>query len=126
MHPSSATVFAFGAVLAVLLAVLPHTATSQRTAEEAATMSCATFLGDNDGSRTRIAGMYLWEFLTNTAPAVSQSQAGSAIALVGAFRNAMDEWCDDPGEAMSPENATVTAAALVATQWLAEGLKTID
>ena len=124
MHPSPATVFA--SIVALVVVAVPDTAKSQRTEEEVKMMSCATFLGDNEGSRTRIAGMYLWTFLTNADPPVSRSQAGSAIALVGAFRNVMDEWCNDPGEVVAPEDATVTAAAQAATQWLSEGLETLD
>ncbi len=78
-------------------------------------MTCATYLGDQEGSRNRIVGMFLWVLLRQLD--VTPNQAGTLIALTPTFRALMDAECaGEPGRSISAVAAKViqpfAAAAL--------------
>ena len=70
-------------------------------------MTCATYMGDQEGSRNRIVGMFLWVLLRQL-PDVTPNQAGTLIALTPTFRALMDAECTgEPGRAISAVAAKV-------------------
>ena len=69
-------------------------------------MTCATYMGDEEGSRDRIVGMFLWVLLRQLD--VTPNQAGTLIALTPTFRALMDAECTgEPGRAISAVAAKV-------------------
>ena len=69
-------------------------------------MTCATYMGDQEGSRDRIVGMFLWVLLRQLD--VTPNQAGTLIALTPTFRALMDAECTgEPGRSISAVAAKV-------------------
>ena len=70
-------------------------------------LSCETYRTNQDRSRDRIVGSYLWVWLKRDAERVTPNQAGSLIVMVPTMRAIVDAECATAGGDITPIVAKV-------------------